>query len=53
MYCLLDPHAKLEECLMFATNGAKVLDFYHAMENLGEFAKVHFEDKLQAAWRAK
>ncbi len=64
MYCLVDPHAKLEECLVFAANGARwisaeypkatqVLDFYHAMEHSGEFAKVHFEGKLQAARRAK
>ena len=59
---LVDPYASLEERLVFVTDGAKwisdwisaeypkatqVLDFYHAMEHLGEFAKAHFEDNLE------
>lgn len=59
---LVDAHAHLGERLVFVTDGAKwisdwvsaeypkatqILDFYHAMEHLGDFAKVHFEDKLK------
>lgn len=59
---LVDPYAGLDESLVFVTDGAKwiaawisseypkatqVLDFYHAMEHLGEFAKAHFEERLE------
>lgn len=58
---LVDPYAKQNESLIFVTDGARwisswisaeypkatqILDFYHAMEHLGVFAKAHFEDNL-------
>ena len=59
---LVDPYAYLGGELVFVTDGAKwirnwvsaeypkatqVLDFYHAMAHLGEFAKTYFEDSLE------
>ena len=59
---LVDPYYEKPEQLVFVTDGAswisswinaeypkatQILDFYHAMEHLGHFAKAHFKESLE------
>jgi len=59
---LIDPYANKLDRLVFVTDGARwinswihaeypeakqILDFYHAMEHLGEFAKSYFKEDLE------
>jgi hypothetical protein len=62
---LVDPYADLGDRLVFVCDGARwirhwieaeypdamqILDFYHAMEHLGEFAELIIKDELQRSY---